>query len=224
MTWSAAKEPRTAPGWRRSSTAAARPIAAIESRGEGSASRFACLRSGSCVRTASWCSTPVTTMTWSPHSGTSRSHVDCSSERPVPVRSCRNFGAEARDTGQSRVPAPPAGITAQKSSTEEAEAGDASYMAPTVDHRCAPFCALKPFPYGMGGEELLTRAAPTARADPVRHYDVDDPDGAVRVLAHDQAAVPRLHERDAQCPKLPARCTAAVKACGRGSPTASAVC
>jgi hypothetical protein len=35
---------------------------------------------------------------------------------------------------------------------------------------------------------------------------------------------PVSHERDAQCPKLPARCTAAVKACGRGSPTASAVC
>ncbi len=74
-------------------------------------------------------------------------------------------------------------------------------MAPTVDHRCAPFCALKPFPYGMGGEELLTRAAPTARADPVRHYDVDDPDGAVRVLAHDQAAVPRLARKGRTVPQ-----------------------
>ena len=45
--------------------------------------------------------------------GASRSWVSCSSERPLPVRSCRNFGAEDRDSGQSRVPAPPAGITAQ---------------------------------------------------------------------------------------------------------------
>ena len=33
---------------------------------------------------------------------------------PEPVRSCRNFGADDRESGQSRVPAPPAGITAQK--------------------------------------------------------------------------------------------------------------
>ena len=37
ITWSAAKEPITASGSDRSSSAAARPIAAIESRGDGSA-------------------------------------------------------------------------------------------------------------------------------------------------------------------------------------------
>ena len=30
---------------------------------------------------------------------------------PDPVRSCRNFGASARDSGQSRDPMPPAGMT-----------------------------------------------------------------------------------------------------------------
>ena len=95
----------------------------------------------------------------SPHRGASRSQVDCSSERPVPVRSWRNLGAEARDSGQSRVPAPPAGITAQKSSTEEGVAGDASYMAPTVDHAGVPLPALR----------RLSRPLPPADATPSRH-------------------------------------------------------
>ena len=51
-----------------------------------------------------------------PHSGCSRSTVPCSSERPDPVRSCRNFGEFARDSGHNRVPDPPAGITPQKPS------------------------------------------------------------------------------------------------------------
>lgn len=47
-----------------------------------------------------------------PASGMSRSQVSRSSECPEPVRSCRNFGASARDNGQSLLPMPPAGITA----------------------------------------------------------------------------------------------------------------
>ena len=119
MTWSAANEPITASGSRLSSSAAASPMAAIESRGEGSASSWSAGRSGSCSRTASACATPVTTMTRSPTRGSSRSQVACSSERPVPVRSCRNLGEAARDSGHSRVPAPPAGITAQKRSIDD---------------------------------------------------------------------------------------------------------
>ena len=46
MTWSAAKEPITASGSRRSSIAAARPIAAIESRADGSATIESTSRSG----------------------------------------------------------------------------------------------------------------------------------------------------------------------------------
>src|SRR3954451_24547973 len=46
MTWSAANEPMTAPGWRRSSTAAARAIAAIESRGGGFRARVRLLEAG----------------------------------------------------------------------------------------------------------------------------------------------------------------------------------
>ena len=38
----------------------------------------------------------------------------CRRERPSPARSWRNFGDEDRDSGQRRVPAPPAGTTAQK--------------------------------------------------------------------------------------------------------------
>src|SRR5665648_718106 len=52
-------------------------------------------------------------MMWSPHRGLSRFHVACSSELPAPVMSRRNFGDFDRDRGHSRVPAPPAGITAQ---------------------------------------------------------------------------------------------------------------
>ena len=47
MTWSAANEPTTASGSRRSMMAAARPIAGIESRGLGSATTSAGSRSGS---------------------------------------------------------------------------------------------------------------------------------------------------------------------------------
>ena len=49
ITWSAAKEPITASGSRRSSIAAARPIAAIESRADGSAMIASPPSSGSCA-------------------------------------------------------------------------------------------------------------------------------------------------------------------------------
>ena len=49
MTWSAANEPITTSGSRRTSTAAARPIAAIESRGDGSASRSSVAQVGQLV-------------------------------------------------------------------------------------------------------------------------------------------------------------------------------
>ena len=67
ITWSAANEPISASGSSRSSWAAASPIAAIESRGEGSASTRS--TPGSWRRTASSCAAPVTTTTRSPTSG-----------------------------------------------------------------------------------------------------------------------------------------------------------
>ena len=45
-------------------------------------------------------------------SGASRSTVACSSDASVPVSGCRNLGWPARDSGHSRVPLPPAGMTA----------------------------------------------------------------------------------------------------------------
>ena len=114
ITWSAAKEPITASGSRRSSRAAASPMAAIESRAEGSAMIESAGTSGSCSATAAACAAPVTTTRRSPASGTSRSWVSWISVRPLPRRSRRNFGALARLTGHRRVPAPPAGTTAQK--------------------------------------------------------------------------------------------------------------
>ena len=48
---------------------------------------------------------------------------------------------------------------------------------------------------------MLTHAAPTARGGPGRHYDVDDPDGAVRVLVHAMAAVPRLARKGRTVPQ-----------------------
>src|SRR4051794_17242158 len=115
-TWSAANEPTTAPGRRRSTTAAASAIAAVESRGDGSASRQAAPRPGSCSVTAAACAAPVTTRApCGPVSGSSRSRVCWSRLRPLPVRSSRNFGCPARESGHSRVPAPPAGTIATKS-------------------------------------------------------------------------------------------------------------
>ncbi len=78
MTWSAANEPISASGSRRSMIAAARPIAAIESRGPGSAITCSAGSPSSWRRTASWCATPVTTSSRSSTSGASRSWVACS--------------------------------------------------------------------------------------------------------------------------------------------------
>ena len=103
-------------------------MAGIESRGLGSATRSSPPRSGSCARTASACSWPVTTTTRPSVSGASRSQVPSSRVRPVPVRSWRNFGDRRRDNGHSRVPAPPAGMTAQNPSI----AGSAGSAAPSV--------------------------------------------------------------------------------------------
>lgn len=116
ITWSAAKEPSTASGSSRSSSAAAYPIAAMESRGEGSATTRPGGRWPSWASTCSRCLAPVTTSTRSPAVAATRATVSWSSDRPVPVRSWRNFGEADRDSGHSRVPEPPAGTTAQKCS------------------------------------------------------------------------------------------------------------
>ena len=90
-------------------------VADFASRADGSARTWSLGTpdSVSCRRTASAWTAPVTTSTRSSTSGRTRATVSCSSERPLPARSSRNFGCAARDSGQSRVPAPPAGTTAQ---------------------------------------------------------------------------------------------------------------
>jgi hypothetical protein len=92
--------------------AAASPMAADDSFGSLSSTMFWSASSGICASTAARCARPVTTMMrCSPEIGDSRSQVARSSDSPEPVRSCRNLGASARDSGQSRDPMPPAGIT-----------------------------------------------------------------------------------------------------------------
>jgi hypothetical protein len=44
--------------------------------------------------------------------GVIRSQVSCKRVWPEPVKSCKNLGAEALESGQSLDPTPPAGITA----------------------------------------------------------------------------------------------------------------
>ena len=112
MVWSAAKEPTTAPGpWRWAITAAARPIAAMESRGEGSARIDSAGTTGSWAATASTWAVPVTIVVVAA-TGSRRATVPCRRVRPAPVRSRRNFGRSRRLSGQSLVPAPPAGMIA----------------------------------------------------------------------------------------------------------------
>ena len=112
--WSAANEPMIASGSRRAISAAARPIAAHESRGDGSTSRFSSGRSGSWRATAAAWADAGHHVGAAPaaDSGASRSTVACSSDAAGPVSACRNFGWPARDSGHSRVPLPPAGMTA----------------------------------------------------------------------------------------------------------------
>ena len=115
ITWSAANEPTTASGSRRSTTAAARPIAAIESRGDGSASTAPgvepgqLLAHGGAVGLAGHDERPGRR----PAAPAGRRSPGAASGRS-PVRSWRNLGRPTRESGHSRVPAPPAGITAQK--------------------------------------------------------------------------------------------------------------
>ncbi len=73
MTWSAAKEPMMMFGLRRYRMAAASPIAAAESRGSGSNTRFSSQISFSWLSTAPRCARPVTTIIRSLASGTRRS-------------------------------------------------------------------------------------------------------------------------------------------------------
>ena len=124
MTWSAAKEPRTR---LRDRGARGRPRPGrSRPSSRGATARRAgspCLRSGQLRRTASSCSTPVTTMTWSPHSGASRSQVACSSERPVPVRSCRNFGRR----GPRQRPQPGARTSGGDHRPEVLDGGDGGW-------------------------------------------------------------------------------------------------
>ena len=112
------RSPSRRPGRRRSSTAAASPIAAIESRGDGSAITASGPTLGQLREHRLAVGGP------GDHDAPGRRpaapagrRCSWSSDRPLPVRSCRNFGDADRDSGQSRVPAPPAGITAQKPST-----------------------------------------------------------------------------------------------------------
>ena len=66
ITWSAANEPTTmSPPLRRASTAVASAIAAVESRGAGSAKIWSAPISGSCSRTVATWQSPVLTHTWS---------------------------------------------------------------------------------------------------------------------------------------------------------------
>ena len=84
-------------------TAAARPMAAMESRGEGSARRLSRGMLGSWSATAAMWATPVTTVVVAV-TGASRSTVSCRRLRPAPVRSRRNLGRPRRLRGHSRVP------------------------------------------------------------------------------------------------------------------------
>lgn len=94
-------------------TAAARAIAAHESRGEGSTRMFSSGSPASWRATAVTWAVPVTTRVRSAvANGPSRSTVAWSSEAAEPVSGWRNLGWPARDSGHNLVPLPPAGMTA----------------------------------------------------------------------------------------------------------------
>ena len=131
MTWSAANEPITASGSRRSMIAAARPMAGIESRGLGSATTSSGPRSGSCARTASACTWPVTTRT--------RPSVSGSQPVPGPLEQgparAGEVVEELRRRPARQRPQPgagsPAGMTAQNPSiARSAGSGAPSVMVP----------------------------------------------------------------------------------------------
>src|SRR5690625_7402604 len=84
----------------------------MELRGSGSLSTHAA--PPSCSPTSAVCPAPVTTIGRPSASGPSRSTVCCSSDRPTPVGSSRNLGRRRRESGHSRVPAPPAGRSEER--------------------------------------------------------------------------------------------------------------
>src|ERR1035437_8570707 len=96
-------------------------------------------------------------MIWSPHRGLSRSHVAWSSELPAPVMSCRNFGDDDRDMGHSRVPEPPAGITAHSPSIAEVSRSSAILAVVLA------ICLAPPAPSAMA--ETVQGRAPQASRD-----------------------------------------------------------
>ena len=170
------------------------PIAAIESRGDGSASSWRAASSGSCARTAVSCATPVTTRTRRRSAASAGPTVACSSERPRAGEVVQELRATpARDSGHSRVPAPPAGITAQKCSTSRSAADDAQH-----GRNASP-----PAP-----EPVTCRSPDTAaRPSPLRHRGVRSA-GPVRDR-HRHRVVPALPQRgdDQRLPggRVPAR-------------------
>lgn len=64
-------------GLRLYKTAAAKAMAAVESRGDGSNNRFSSCKSGNCSETAEAWLAPVTTMIWEPAIGDNLSQVSC---------------------------------------------------------------------------------------------------------------------------------------------------
>ncbi len=110
--WSAVNTPMIASPSRRASSVAASPTALAVSRGQGSASRFEGGNSGSSSATAGmYCPEVITQICSGASSPASRSYDQRSSERPSKSRSIC-LGRLCRDNGQSRVPDPPAMMTA----------------------------------------------------------------------------------------------------------------
>ena len=97
-----------ASGSRSAMIAAARPMAPMVPRAEGSTITDAW---GTWAATARAWAAPVTTEICGV-SSSSLSTVCWRRLRPAPVRSARNFGAFLRESGHSRLPAPPAGTIA----------------------------------------------------------------------------------------------------------------
>src|SRR5699024_5341985 len=91
--------------------------------------------------------------------------------RPLPVRSWRNFGDLARETGQRRVPAPPAGTTAQNRSRSADE-----IMGGTLPGR-------------PSGHLMLTGGPPGGHRETAWGGD----DGAVRVAIATESFLPSLN-------------------------------
>ena len=133
-------------------------------------------------------------------SGSSRSQVACSSERPVPVRSCRNFGDAARDSGHSLVPAPPAGITAQKSSF-----GHASLTwreCEPTHQRSPPAHPTHPRVLPTGHprrtlESCASRSSPSRSCRPQRRHDQRLPGPGVPARRRPRGRHPRTTSRPA---------------------------